>query len=64
MARSSIDIEITTVPVIKSHVETVIEFPFIDRHELVDSISLNTANTFNSFEKSAVSLAEGKVQLI
>ena len=64
MARSSIDIEITTVPVIKSHVETVIEFPFIDRHELVDSISLNTANTFNNFEKSAVSLAEGKVQLI
>lgn len=64
MARSSIDIEITTVPLIKSHVETVIEFPFIDRHELVDSISLNTANTFNSFEKSAVSLAEGKVQLI
>ena len=64
MARNSIDIDITTVPRLKSNVETVIEFPFSDSHGLVDSLSLNTENTFNSFDKSEVSLVEGKVRLI
>ena len=64
MARNSIDIDITTVPRLKSNVETVIEFPFSDSHGLVDSLSLNTDNTFNSFDKSEVSLVEGKVRLI
>jgi hypothetical protein len=64
MARSSIDIKVASVPVIKSNVETVVEFPFSDSHGLVDSLSLDTNNTFNSFEKAEVSLVGGKVVLV
>jgi len=64
MARSSIDITVAAAPVIKSNVETVIEFPFSDSHGLVDSLSLNTDNTFNSFDKAEVSLVDGKVVLV
>jgi len=64
MARSSIDIEVATAPVIKSNVETVIDFPFSDRHGLVDSISLNTDNTFNNFDEAEVSLVNDKVRLV
>jgi hypothetical protein len=64
MARSSIDITVAAAPVIKSNVETVIEFPFSDSHGLVDSLSLNTDNTFNSFDKAEVSLVDDKVVLV
>lgn len=64
MARSSIDVEVASVPVIKSNEETILEFPFIDRHGLVDSLSLNTETTFNHFDKAEVSLVDGKVILV
>ncbi len=64
MARSSIDMEVLTVPPVKSNEETVIDFPFTDRHGLVDSLSLNTDTTFNSFDKAEVALVDGKVRLV